>query len=87
MASSDFNTGQVPIGIVATLIVHQNRSRILLKLVNMSGSDIFIGNEKVTTGVLLFGSQPATAMDLVTKAAIYGITVDTNEPIVSFIDM
>lgn len=71
-------TGQVTVGTTPTQIVPP-RSRNGVSFVQMSGSDVFLGDSSVTTttGVLLTGVK-GTPMNWVGNDAFYGIVASGN---------
>jgi hypothetical protein len=86
--SDTFRTGQVTVQAASTLInptliVHSHRNRNSVSITNIGGSDMYIGNQNVSTsnGFLLRQGQNFT--DNITTDAIYGITA-TNPTLVCF---
>lgn len=84
VGASNFATGQVALASTATQIVSSRSTRRSITIVNLSTTDMYIGNSGVTTstGQLLLGVK-GTAITLEVVGAVYGI-VATGTPSVSF---
>lgn len=84
VGAANFGTGQQALSGTAAEIVAIRLTRTTVTIVNLSTTDVYIGDSGVTTstGQLLLGTK-GSAVTLATTAAVYGI-VATGTPSVSF---